>query len=102
MDSLSSFIILIAQIILVSMSGLWLRSYLPKYFEEKGKNLATKEDIEEITRKVEAVRAEYAQLSHVHRLTFEKEFEILDGLWKALVDLGSATQGLRPILDHVD
>lgn len=36
--------------------------YLPAYFSEKGKNLATKEDIAAITRQVEAVRHEYSAL----------------------------------------
>ncbi|AGR77093.1 hypothetical protein A7H1H_0784 [Aliarcobacter butzleri 7h1h] len=36
--------------------SLILNKYLPSYFGEKGKNLATKEDIEEITSKVEKVK----------------------------------------------
>lgn len=35
------------------------KQYLPSYFSEKGKNLATREDIEEITSKVEAIRSQY-------------------------------------------
>lgn len=38
------------------------RYALASYLSEKGKNLATREDIEEITRKVEAVRAPYNEL----------------------------------------
>lgn len=37
-------------------AGFILKNYLPSYFTEKGKNLATKEDIAEITRKIEAVK----------------------------------------------
>ena len=36
--------------------------YLPAYVSEKGRNLATKEDIAAITRQVEAVRHEYSAL----------------------------------------
>ncbi|MCG3657120.1 hypothetical protein [Aliarcobacter butzleri] len=36
--------------------SLILNKYLPSYFGEKVKNLATKEDIEEITSKVEKVK----------------------------------------------
>lgn len=36
---------------------LLLNKFLPAYLSEKGKNIATKEDIEEITRKVENVKA---------------------------------------------
>ena len=48
---------LLATFILV----LLVTGLLPAYVREKGKNLATKEDIEEITRKVEGIRGEYAQ-----------------------------------------
>ena len=41
---------------------LLVKYFLPSYFLEKGKNLATREDIAEITRKVEGVRTEYASL----------------------------------------
>lgn len=36
--------------------GLLTKSFLPDYFGQKGKNLATKEDIEEITKKTERAR----------------------------------------------
>lgn len=38
--------------------GFVIKDYLPSYFTEKGRNLATKEDIAEITRKIEAVKLE--------------------------------------------
>jgi hypothetical protein len=49
-----------------------LRNTLPAYFTEKGKNLATKEDIEEITRKVEAIRAEINLGVEVSKLSLNK------------------------------
>lgn len=39
---------------------LLLKSFLPSYLAEKGKNLATKEDVAQITREIEAVKSEYA------------------------------------------
>ena len=39
-----------------------VKHFLPSYLSEKGKNLATREDIEEITRKVEGVRTQYLSL----------------------------------------
>lgn len=33
-----------------------IKNYVPSYFDEKGKNLATKQDIAEITRKTEEVQ----------------------------------------------
>lgn len=43
--------------------GFLAKNYLPAYLGEKGKGLATKEDIEEITDKVESVRAQYTDLA---------------------------------------
>lgn len=37
-----------------------LRDFLPSYGREKGKNLATKEDIGEITNRIESVKTQYA------------------------------------------
>ena len=41
---------------------LFIKSYIPSYLSEKAKNLATKEDIEGITEKVESVKSGYAHL----------------------------------------
>lgn len=38
---------------------LFCKSYLPKYMDQKGKNLATKEDIKEITQKTEEVKIQF-------------------------------------------
>ena len=45
-------------LVLVFCGGAFLGKYLPSYLSEKGKNLATKEDIAEITREVERVKSE--------------------------------------------
>lgn len=42
--------------------GFFLKSFVPSYLSEKGKNLATKEDIASITDKVESVKTEYAKV----------------------------------------
>ena len=39
-----------------------LKSFIPSYLSEKGKNLATKEDITSITDKVESVKTDYAKV----------------------------------------
>ncbi|MCX6350250.1 MAG: chromosome partitioning protein ParA, partial [Bacteroidetes bacterium] len=51
------------QIIIITTNGLFqvilflfLKNYLPSYFNEKGRNLATKEDIGTITKIVESVK----------------------------------------------
>ena len=56
--------ILIFEILLtvaVFLIGLFVKNYLPSYMDEKGKNLATKEDIEGITRKTEEVQQEFRE-----------------------------------------
>ncbi len=41
---------------------LFIKTFLPSYLSEKGKNLATKEDIESITDKIESVKTDYAKV----------------------------------------
>ncbi len=52
-----------------------LVQYIVSYFTEKGKNLATKEDIKDITDKVESVKASYNEALERHKLELQKEFE---------------------------
>lgn len=62
-------ILILAAIII---SYFLLRRFLPKYLEQKAKNLATKEDIAEITQIVEGIRSDRAKelenLSHHNQL----------------------------------
>lgn len=62
---LLTFVISVASLITVVAGGFFLRSYLPSYFTEKGKNLASKEDIAQITRLVESVKAQYVSEGQV-------------------------------------
>jgi hypothetical protein len=41
--------------------GLFMKNYFPAYMDKKGENLATKEDIAEITRKTEEVQSEFKE-----------------------------------------
>ena len=66
-------------LLLVLAAGvLWLvvRSFFPSYLGEKGKNLATKEDIAGITQKVEEVKETYAkrlkELEHQNAIVLEQ------------------------------
>ena len=55
---------------------LLIRSFLPAYFSEKGKNLATREDIAKITDEIESVKTDYAAklklLEHQNSLLLEE------------------------------
>jgi len=45
--------------VFIFIIGLLIGNFLPSYFNKKGENLATKEDIAEITKKTEEVKSEY-------------------------------------------
>lgn len=53
-----------------------LRDFFPSYSKEKGKNLATKEDIQGITEKIESVRVEYAKSLEVVKSKLQLEAAI--------------------------
>lgn len=52
---------IILNVLLFFLLGLFIKNFFPSYIDEKGKNLATKEDIEVITRKTEAVQKEFKE-----------------------------------------
>lgn len=77
-------------------------SYLVQYFKEKGKNLATKEDIEQITSQVENVKQSYkidfdkiqknnevivSEIKDTRNRYNSKQFELYNELWSSLIDL---------------
>ena len=84
--------------ILLGIGSLFLfRKFLFSYSTEKGKNLATKEDIEEITRKVENVKSEYVAelerlkvdlslLTRKHDILLDEKIRVFKKLQKRLVD----------------
>jgi hypothetical protein len=97
-------------LVAIGILGLVVRHYLSSYFIEKGKNLATKEDIADITARMEEVRTQYAtqlervrfELAHtgnIQRFQYETEFKTYQEIWEALVLVQSAVQALRPMID---
>lgn len=57
---LAALIISLVSLIGLVVAGLLLRRFLPSYMTEKGKNLASKEDLAHITTLVEGVKSQYA------------------------------------------
>lgn len=45
----------------IFLLGLYIKRFLPSYFDEKWKNLATKQDIADITRKTEEIQNEFKE-----------------------------------------
>lgn len=66
-------------IIGIAIAGMFWKSYFPKYMEEKAKNLASKEDIAEITREVEDVKAEIAKQTKIDELKYKLKYEACMG-----------------------
>ena len=60
---------IIVTVLSVFILGLFLKNFLPSYMTEKGKNLATKEDIAEITKKTEEVQSEFQKAFEYSRQT---------------------------------
>jgi hypothetical protein len=79
----------------------FLASYLGAYTQRKGENLATKEDVAEITRKQEAVRDEFQKLREQSTQKHQLRLAALDSrlekrqeayaLWWKLVDVPTSS-----------
>jgi hypothetical protein len=89
------------------------KNFLFSYSSEKGKNIATKEDIGEITIRIESVkldhatqlesaRAELSSQINTHGFRYEKVYEVLSELSALLVDVRDASISLRPVMDFRD
>lgn len=48
-------------VVFVFVAGLFIKNYIPKYLEQKAENLATKEDVAEITRITEEVQKDFKE-----------------------------------------
>lgn len=94
----------------IGIAVLFVKSFLPSYLSEKGKSLATREDIEELTKKVEGVKTSYAadleRLRHTlarsdvyHRAQYDAEFGAYREIWEQLVPVHRAVLALRPAFD---
>ncbi len=57
---------------------LFIKTFIPKYLSEKAKNLATKEDIAEITSKVESVKSDYATILEEVRSNHQLKFAAVE------------------------
>ncbi|MGX1373432.1 type II secretory pathway pseudopilin PulG [Priestia megaterium] len=65
----------ILKIVVGLLIGFMLGSYLPSYFKQKGKNLATKEDIKEITTLQEEAKKDFQTALEEHKSALSAELE---------------------------
>lgn len=86
-----------------------LKSFLPSYFSEKAKNLATKEDIGQITSEVEKVKSGYAEMleevksNHQLRLaSIEREKLLKKEVYLDSVEALSKYQGALAVMSNLD
>lgn len=63
-------------LIVVLIISFVLKDFFPSYTREKGKNIATKEDIELITEKIESVKVEYAKSLELAKARIQIEFAL--------------------------
>jgi hypothetical protein len=90
--------------ILAFLLGLLVREFLPGYVRKKGENLATKEDISEITRRQEDIKHQFNVLieeskqKHALRtIVADKRLEAHQGAFKRVKQLLSAGRETTPI-----
>jgi len=74
MPTLETILLLFVLLGLAALAVLICR-WLPAYVTEKGKNLATKEDVEDITRKIESVKADISRVSAVEEQKRKLKYE---------------------------
>lgn len=68
----------VANLALLILGGLLLRSYFPAYLSEKGKNHASKEDVAHLTQLVEAVKSQHiAELERL-KATLLSEGQVIE------------------------
>jgi hypothetical protein len=88
--------------------GLWsliggcMGYYLSCYFQEKGKNLATKEDIKEITEKVEFVKNQFSKKHIRSKAYIEKQILAYDEVCKCLYEIKKLSYVISPKIQFIE
>ena len=89
----ATLILQVLTLLAVLAGTLLIRNYLPSYAGEKGRNLATKQDIEEITRKIEAVKAEIQRNQLIEQAKRDLKYQaclealgVIDGVFSHSLD----------------
>ena len=77
-------------------------AYLLSYFKKKGENAATKDDVAEITEKIESVKTEFAQQLNQNSYRYQQEYELLRKLSKRVTEFRDAVRSLRPATGVLD
>lgn len=70
---------------------LTIKNFLPSYFNEKGKNIATKEDVEEITKKVETIKQEVSNFHYQNNELLDKRKLALLEFFELYIEFAEST-----------
>ena len=84
----------------VVLALLWVGA--TAYVIAKARSMATKEEVGELTKKVESIRAQIATGEHIRRVRYEDEREYLRQLLDKATRLRGPAVLLRPMLKHGD
>ena len=77
-------VIIILQVLILIALGFLSFKFLPAYYNKKAENLATKEDIGEITKKVESVKADFEKNKIKFSLFHQSQVEAISKLYSEL------------------
>jgi hypothetical protein len=78
----------------IVLSITWLIPGIHSYINEKFKNMAKKEDLDEITRQIESVKGEIGSQLYRHNLRYEKESQ-------SLIDLSKNLIRIKTLVHHI-
>ena len=96
-NEISDLKILIAFLVIIIVNI--ASNYFFTYFRKKGENSATKEDIQEITKKVESVREDYNKNIEEYKKDLEHRYESFSVISQTKVDLYKKLATLRKTID---
>lgn len=89
-------------IALIALACGWLGSMAKSYFLEKGKNLATKEDIQEITEKVEFVKNQFSKKHLRSKAYIERQILAYDKICQHLNEIKKLSYKTDEKIEFVD
>lgn len=76
--------------------GLFIKHFLPSYINKKGENLATKEDIEDITKKIESVKMSMELHKHEKINLFNQNQQVLLNFFDEVTSLLYESLSVNP------
>jgi len=89
-------------ILLVALPAGWIGSMAQSYFNEKGKNVATKQDIQEITEKVEFVKNHFTKKHLRSKAYIERQISAYDSIFQSLYEISNISHEIDEKIEFID